>query len=139
MNFSLLWDVYNQLHEAVDSEFLFQSNTDEFEGDEGDAFTNEDGDVRLPLNHLNQCEFGADGVPAARVITEGEVDCLCSYAPFDLLTSLNRSAHIHQAQRARRRYDYLHIFLLHSNSTHNLHYTDGNLRVDFTSDEDEMY
>ena len=55
------WDVYNQLRDAVDSEMLFES---------GNGAVNEDDDVsevpdaiQPPLQHLQPCEFGKNGIP----------------------------------------------------------------------------
>jgi len=65
VNFSTFWGIYNQLHNIVDSNFLFQSTT----GSTTDRFASdgENTDIdQLPLSHLLPCEFSQNGVPAGK-------------------------------------------------------------------------
>ena len=74
------WDVYKEVRGAVDSDFLFQTGMgvidedarDECEGPESDAH-------QRPLQHLQPCEFGRDGIPP--VVHEGEIDLVTSFLP----------------------------------------------------------
>ena len=74
INFHSFWDVYNQLRDAVDADFLFHSSTGTFP--EELASIPED-DPERPLPHLRSCQYGEHGVPAGQIIEEGEADrCL---------------------------------------------------------------
>jgi hypothetical protein len=68
------WDVYNQLRDAVDSEMLFESSLDPV--DEDDVSDALDAN-QPPLQDLEPCEFGQNGVPAMQ--HEGRAD---SFLPF---------------------------------------------------------
>ena len=71
INFHSFWDVYNQLRDAVDAEFLFYSSTGIFP--EETSISEDDPNVaELPLSHLHSCRFGEGGVPAEQMIEEGE-------------------------------------------------------------------
>ncbi|KAF8494702.1 hypothetical protein F5888DRAFT_1616836 [Russula emetica] len=76
INFHSFWDVYNQLRDAVDAEFLFHSasRTGAFP-EEHTGIPEDDLNVaELPLSHLRSCQFGEDGVPAGQIIEEGKAD-----------------------------------------------------------------
>ena len=66
IDFNSFWDVYNQLREAVDEEFLFRSSTGVF--DEGHTSEDDPNGAQLPLSNLRSCEFGEGGVPAGRIV-----------------------------------------------------------------------
>jgi hypothetical protein len=70
--FDSFWHVYNRLRDAVDSEFLFQSNVRVFdEANTQVTQQSEDFDIdQRPLSHLRPCEFGKDGIPAEQSIGE---------------------------------------------------------------------
>ena len=75
MGFHLFWDVYNQVRNAVDSDFLFQASIGAIDEEEN---TSEDSDVyQRPLEDLRPCEFGKNGIPAGQY--EGEADCMTSF------------------------------------------------------------
>lgn len=83
MCFDSFWDVYNRLRDAVDSEFLFQSNNGLF-NEESASGDNVD---RLPLHHLRPCEFGKDGIPDQQSVCEGEpVVCQSHFSGFSLMS-----------------------------------------------------
>jgi len=77
INFHSFWDVYNQLRDAVDAEFLFHSSTRAFP-EEHTGIPEDDPNVaELSHSNLRSCQFGEDGVPAEQIIEEGEADrCL---------------------------------------------------------------
>jgi hypothetical protein len=94
INFHSFWDVYNQLRDAVDTEFLFHSSAGTFP--EGHTGTPEDGPnvAQLPLSHLRSCQLGEDGVAAGQLIEKGEADrCLTPFLASDLF-SLLRSVRV---------------------------------------------
>jgi hypothetical protein len=69
INFHSFWDVYNQLRDAVDAEFLFYSSTGMFPEETGipeDDSNVADETTELPLSHLHSCRFGEGGVPGLR-------------------------------------------------------------------------
>ena len=74
VDFHSFWDVYNQLRDAVDAEFLFCSSNGTFPEELAGIPDSED-DPELPLPHLRACQFGENGVPAGQIIEEGEADC----------------------------------------------------------------
>ena len=80
VNFHSFWDVYNQVRDAVDSDFLFQSSIgvpdeeNEPEDSELDARQGPPG-----LQHLQSCEFGKDGIPPMR--HEGKTDLVMCFLP----------------------------------------------------------
>lgn len=91
INISSFWDVYNQVCDAVDSEFLCRTTADTFP--HGESTPDLDGVVeQLPLSNLRPCVFGENGVPAAQIY-EGEADilflCFTSSLP-DILRFQNR-------------------------------------------------
>jgi hypothetical protein len=65
INFDSFWDVYNQLCEAVDVEFLFHSSIGVF--DEGHVSEDDLNSAQLLLSNLRSCEFGEGGVPAGQI------------------------------------------------------------------------
>jgi len=75
------WDVYNQLRDAMDLESLFESGNGAI--NEDDVSKSEPSEVpdanQLPLQHLQPCEFGKNGIPSVQY--EGRADsflCFCS-------------------------------------------------------------
>ena len=78
INFHSFWDVYIQLRDAVDAEYLFDSSSGTFP--EGQPGTPEDDPnvAQLPLSHPRSCRLGEDGVPAGQLIEEGKAD-RCSH------------------------------------------------------------
>jgi hypothetical protein len=87
INFHSFWDVYNQLRDAVDAEFLFHSSTGTFP-EEHTGIPEDDSKVaQLPLSHLRSCRLGENGVPAGQIIEEGEADrCLTPFLASDLFS-----------------------------------------------------
>ena len=74
VNFYSFWDVYNQLCDAADSDFLERTtNTSEDEDTVTveELLENEGVVEQLPLTDLRPCVFGENGVPARRTY-EGE-------------------------------------------------------------------
>lgn len=70
VGFDTFWDIYNQVRDAVDSEFLFESSI----GDIDEETSSEDSDPNQPpLQHLRACEFGENGIPPMQY--EGEAYC----------------------------------------------------------------
>jgi hypothetical protein len=63
------WDVYNQLHDTVESEMLFKPDEDDI-SEVLDA-------NQPPLQRLKPCKFGQNGVPAMQ--HEGRAD---TFLPF---------------------------------------------------------
>ena len=105
INFYSFWDVYNQLRDAVDAEFLIHSSTGTFSEEDTGIPEDAPNAAELPLSHLRSCQFGEDGVPAGQIIEEGEADrcltpCLSSDL-FSLLRSPRVSCHV---QGGRIRY-----------------------------------
>ena len=85
INFDSFWDVFNQLREAVDEGLLFRSSSGVFD----DTSSSDDPDnAQLPLSHLHSCRFGEGGIPAGRIVDEGEGDRL---TPFFASNSCKRS------------------------------------------------
>jgi len=75
IDFHSFWDVYNQLHDAVDAEFLFHSSTSTFP-EEHVSVPEDNLDItELPLPHLRPCQFGENGVPVGQIVDEGEAEC----------------------------------------------------------------
>jgi hypothetical protein len=71
VSFHLFWDVYNQVRDAVNSDFLLQSSVGAI--DEEDQSEDSESDThQCPLLHLQPCEFGKNGVPSMQY--EGETD-----------------------------------------------------------------
>lgn len=91
VSYHSFWDVYNQMRDAVDSEFLFQSSIgaiddpEEHESEDSEP----DSDAR-PLPHLQACEFGSNGVPPMQ--HEGKTDLVMFFLNIpDLSSSLRRT------------------------------------------------
>ena len=75
MNFHSFWDIYNQVRNAVDSDLLFWSSIGVT--DEENKRKDPKPDARQgPLQHLQPCEFGEDGIPPMQ--HEGETDLVTS-------------------------------------------------------------
>ena len=75
VEFQSFWQVYNQVRNAVDEDFLFEADGGAF--DEENASASEEPDAnQLPLHHLGPCEFGKNGIPAAKSTREGEANYL---------------------------------------------------------------
>jgi hypothetical protein len=71
VEFQSFWQVYNQVRDAVDKDFLFEAGAGAF--DEENASASEEPDAnQLPLRHLGPCEFGKNGIPAAQSTREGD-------------------------------------------------------------------
>ena len=80
IDFNSFWDVYNQLRDAVDADFLFHSSTGAFPEEHTGVPEDDPNILELPLSHLRSCQFGENGVPAGRVVEEGEADrCLTPF------------------------------------------------------------
>lgn len=96
INFHSFWDVYNQLRDAVDAEFLFHSSTGTFPEETGIPKDNANvaETAELPLSHLHSCRFGEGGVPAEQIIEGGEADCRLTYSLASDLFSLLRRARV---------------------------------------------
>ena len=71
INFHSFWDVYKQLRDAVDADFLFHSSTGAFPEDPTGVPEDDPNVAELPLSHLRSCRFGEDGVPSRQIIEEG--------------------------------------------------------------------
>lgn len=69
VGFHSFWDVYNQLRDAVDSDFLFESTKEYFASDEDDAAEDPASDAdQLPLRHLRPCELSTNRDPVGQTI-----------------------------------------------------------------------
>jgi hypothetical protein len=79
------WDVYNQLRDAMDSELLFESSIGAVDASEDNISEVPDAN-RLPLQHLQPCEFGKNGIPAVQY--EGRAVVAAYDTLADLLSSL---------------------------------------------------
>jgi hypothetical protein len=75
INFRSFWNIYNQLRDAVDAEYLFHGSTGVFPEEHTDIPEDNPNVAELPLSHLRACRFGEGGVPAEQMIEEGEADC----------------------------------------------------------------
>lgn len=137
INFHSFWDVYNQLRDAVDAEFLFDSSTGSAFPEERTGIPEDNPNVaELPLSHLRSCQFGEDGVPTGQIIEEGEADrCLTPSLTSDLFSLLRSVRASCRARWGGIRY-----------GTSDITYTsahislDDDLVVDFTDDEaDEIF
>ena len=75
MDFKSFWDVYNQLRDAVDLDFLARTPTRTFTrhgGSESESMSGDEGvDTQLPLSDLQPCVFGENGVPAGQLSDDG--------------------------------------------------------------------
>lgn len=73
IDFDSFWDVYNELRDAVDAEFLFRSSTGIFPEEHAGIPEDDDpNNAELPLSHLRPCRFNEEGVPAEQIIEEGK-------------------------------------------------------------------
>jgi len=72
VGFHMFWDIYNQVYNAVDLEFLFKSSIG---GDDEETRSENSDTSQLPLQHLRVCEFGKNGIPLMQY-EEGEADSL---------------------------------------------------------------
>jgi hypothetical protein len=73
INISSFWDIYSQVCNAVNLDFLCHTTADMFLH-YGESTPDSDGMVKqLPLSNLHPYMFGENGVPAAQIY-EGEVD-----------------------------------------------------------------
>jgi hypothetical protein len=82
VGFHTFWDIYNQVRNAVDSEFLFESSggVDEDTGSEETRSENPDAN-QPPLQHLRACEFGENGIPPMQY-EEGEAEFFFRFCAF---------------------------------------------------------
>lgn len=73
MNFQSFWDVYNQLYDAVDLDFLARTSTGTLARHGGlESMSGDEGmDEQLPLSDLQPCVFGENGVPAGQLSDDG--------------------------------------------------------------------
>ena len=137
IDFHSFWDVYNQLRDAVDAEFLFDSSTGTFPEEHTSTPDDDPNITKLPLSHLRACQFGEDGVPAGETIEEGEADHFPT--PSLLLSDPFLSSEVSE-HRARLREEGSGMapqILLYMSTHISL---DDDLVVEFTDDEaDEIY
>jgi hypothetical protein len=77
------WDVYNQLRDAVDSELLFESSIGALDEDNISEVPDAN---QPPLQHLQPCEFGKNGIPSVQY--EGRAVVAAYDTLADLLSSL---------------------------------------------------
>ena len=70
--FHSFWGIYNQVRDAVDSDFLFQSSSGLVEEENATQDSKSAAPERPepPLQHLQHCEFGENGIPPVQY--EGE-------------------------------------------------------------------
>jgi hypothetical protein len=140
VGFDSFWDVYNQLRDAVDSEFLFQSSIGAFD----EESTSKDSDTvdieQLPLSHLRPCEFGKDGIPAEQVIHEGIADCLSFsfWSKFIVFAPEEEERHAIRARHSAE--EGMVLYLRNHLNTHAHIYLGDNMMVEFSDDEgDEIF
>lgn len=81
MKFQSFWQVYNQVRNAVDEDFLFDAAAATFDEENASASKEPDGN-QLPLRHLGPCEFGKNGTPAAQSTSEGDANYLSCLSSF---------------------------------------------------------
>jgi hypothetical protein len=92
VEFESFWQVYNQVRDAVDKDFLFNATTATFDDEENASASEELDANQLPLHHLGLCEFGKNRIPAVQSTRDGEATI---YYPF-LLPNLSSSQNILQ-------------------------------------------
>ena len=92
MEFESFWQVYNQVRDAVDEDFLFDAAAATFDDEENASASEEPDANQLPLRHLGPCEFGKNGIPAAQSTRDGEATIYHSF----LLPNLSSSQNILQ-------------------------------------------
>jgi hypothetical protein len=63
--FHSFWDLYNEMRGAVDSDLLCRYGSGEVDSEER-FLSDAPEDSGPPLQHLNPCEFGRNGVPAVQ-------------------------------------------------------------------------
>jgi hypothetical protein len=79
VEFESFWQVYNQVCDAMDKDFLFKAATATF--DEEDASASEELDAnQLLLHHLGPCEFGKNGIPAVQSTCNSEANYLSCFS-----------------------------------------------------------
>jgi len=78
VGFHSFWNVYNQVRDAVDSDFLFRSSIGAIDEENGSE-DSELGACQRPLQHLQPCEFGGNGIPPMQ--HEGETALVTSFLP----------------------------------------------------------
>jgi hypothetical protein len=79
VEFQSFWQVYNQVRDAVDEDFLFNATGAAFDDENASAAEEPDAN-ELPLRHLGPCEFGENGIPAAQSTREGEANDLSCFS-----------------------------------------------------------
>jgi len=80
VNFHSFWDVYNQVRNAVDLDFLFWSSIGVTDEENEPKYSKLDAHpTQGPLQHLQPCEFGKDGIPPMQ--HEGKTDLVMSFLP----------------------------------------------------------
>ena len=92
VDYHSFWDVYNLLCNAVDEELLFESGNGAVNGDnvsEASTASEVPDANQPPLQHLQPCEFGKNGIPPVRY--EGRADSFLSFSsPSNMLTTRRR-------------------------------------------------
>jgi hypothetical protein len=63
VGYQSFWDVYNQLHDAVDSELLIEPSIGALDEDNISEVPDAN---QLPLQHLQPCKFGKNGIPSVQ-------------------------------------------------------------------------
>jgi len=136
IDFDSFWDVYNQLRDAVDAEFLFHSSTGAFPEEHTGIPEDVPNVAELQQSQLRPCQFGKDAVPAEQIIEEGEADhCLMPPLTSNPFSVLRRARVSCRAQEGRIRYGSLDITYTSAHIS-----LDGDLSAIFTDDDaDEIY
>ena len=81
VNFWSFWDIYNELCNAVDTDFLERTTSGTFtRPSHRESISEDDGvddQLRLPLSELRPCVFGKNGVPALESTTDSQLSDDC--------------------------------------------------------------
>lgn len=83
VSFLSFWNIYNQVRDAVDSDFLFRSSSGTIDEDIGSDGPKLDA-CQQPLQHLQPCQFGENGIPPMQY--EGETVLVMCFLPVLFLT-----------------------------------------------------
>ena len=79
MEFKSFWQVYNQVCDAVDEDFLSKATATTFDEENASASKELDAN-QLPLHHLGPCEFGKNRIPAVQSTCNGEANYLSCFS-----------------------------------------------------------